>query len=293
LKVKFKYRVEFFLLVSVARIAGFLGLRNTRYLAKPLAILFYYLIPIRKKVVKKNLSIAFPQLSKKQINRLAFNNYYSIGISFLEIISVPFATKSDIESIIIYEDPESLDSAKFNDTGLILYTAHFGNWELGAISVGMTLNKTLHVLAKKQKNTLVADWIRKGREKFGNKEILLGSSVRELYKTLRNKGYVGMVGDQRGPIDAPKVDFFGRKTSLFTGTATMALKSNVPVYVAIIARRSDYKYLITFEEIPHSNLDGSIEEKELKITQQYMSILQKNIEKYPEQWFWMHDIWKY
>jgi KDO2-lipid IV(A) lauroyltransferase len=291
--MKFKDKVEYLLLVFFARIVGFIGIRNARYIAKPLALLFFYLIPIRKNVVKKNLSQAFPNLSRKQINKLAFQNYYSIGISLLEIVAIPYSTVEEIKSMVINENPEFFHSGRFKETGLILTTAHFGNWDLGAVFVGMMLDKTLHVLAKQQKNILVADWIKKGREQFGNKEILLGSSVRELYKTLKDKGYIGVVGDQRAPPESPKIDFFGMQTSIYTGTATIALKTKVPIVFTIFTRRPDYKYALSFEEIEYTDLIGTTEEKEIMITQRYIKLLQKNIEKHPEQWFWMHDIWKY
>ncbi len=291
--MKFKYKVEFFLLISFARIAAILGLKNARYLAKPLAVIFFYLIPIRKNVVKKNLSLAFPDLSDKQINKLAYRNFYSIGISFLEIVALPYSSLDEVSSLVVSENPGFLKSSRFKETGVIFYTAHFGNWELGALHVGLAVDNTLHVLAKKQKNELVAEWIKKGREKFGNKEILLGSSVRELYKTLKEKGSVGIVGDQRGPRDGSRIEFFGQKTSIYTGAAAIALKMNVPIVVAIIERRQDNRYLISFEEISYSDFKGTIKEKEIFITQEYINILQKNIEKHPEQYFWMHDIWKY
>lgn len=291
--MKIKYKVEFFLLASIARIVGLFGLQNARYLAKPVAILFFYLIPIRKSVVKKNLSLAFPHLNPDQINKLAFDNYYSIGISFIEILAFKYSSREDITSIVAYDNPDVIASAINKDRGLILITAHFGNWELGAIFFGMVLKNTLYVLAKEQSNTLVADLIKNIREKFGNKEILLGSSIRELYKTLKNKGNVGMVGDQRGPRDGKRVNFFGHPTSIFTGTATMALKIGVPIVVVLLGRRPDNKYYIYLEEIPFSDLEGTAEENEIEITQRYMNILQKNIKKHPEQWLWMHDIWKY
>jgi len=291
--MKLKYKVEFILLVSIARFVGLFGLKNARYLAKPVAFLFYYLIPIRKTVVKKNLSLAFPNLNHHQINKLAFDNYYSIGISFIEIMAIKYSSRDDLTSMVIFDNPELINSVIKKNRGLILFTAHFGNWELGAIFAGMVLENTLYVLAKKQKNTLVAGLIKNVREKFGNKEILLGSSIRELYKTLKDKGNIGMVGDQRGPRDGARVNFFGRPTSIFTGTAAMALKINVPIVVALLGRRPDNKYYIFLEEISLTDLEGTTEEKEIEIIQRYMNILQKNIEKHPEQWFWMHDIWKY
>jgi len=55
------------------------------------------LIPIRKKVVKKNLSLAFPQFDQTKIDRTAFECYQSLATTLIEILCMPILSEEDIE----------------------------------------------------------------------------------------------------------------------------------------------------------------------------------------------------
>ncbi|MBN1299776.1 MAG: lysophospholipid acyltransferase family protein [Melioribacteraceae bacterium] len=280
----------FQLFVSIARFCRF---KSLHHLAKVIAFIVFYLFPIRKKVVLKNLRLAFPDKSNTELKQLAYLNYVSSALTFIEIPLIYYSTPAEIDSIIEFDDLTEIRAASEQGEGVILLTAHFGNWELGAVSFGLKLGKQINVLAKKQKNEFVAEKMKSIREKFGNKEILLGSSVKELYSTLKNGGVVGVVGDQRAPRDSIKVNFFNQVTPVFRGFATIALKLNSPVFVVLIARENYGKYRVYIEQIDYSDLGTRGEESEKKLLQRYIDILQKNIIKYPEQWFWMHNIWKY
>jgi KDO2-lipid IV(A) lauroyltransferase len=257
-------------------------------------VLFFYVIPIRKKVVIRNLSFAFPDKNQSEIKQLALQNYISIAISFLEISLFGNMSKEQVLNLSEKVDFTEVLNSGSEKKGQILLTAHFGNWELGALLVGLNMNKCVTVLAKDQKNKLVAGRLREMRERFGNREVYLGVAVRELYKTLLNGNPIGVVADQRAPKSIGiKVEFFGRETYVFSGFGNLALKLHAPIFILLITRQSDGKYKILFEEISYDNLpddkDGAIQ----ILTQRYISILEANIRKHPEQWFWMHNIWKH
>lgn len=104
---------------------------------------------------------------------------------------------------------------------------------------------------------------------------------------------IGMVGDQRGPKDGMRVKFFNRSTSVFPGTAAMAVKNGSPIFTLFLERIGNVKFRAHVEEIDTTDLPEDDDEKLFKINQQYMSILEKTIRKAPEQWLWMHKIWKH
>ncbi|MFZ1291732.1 MAG: lysophospholipid acyltransferase family protein [Melioribacteraceae bacterium] len=293
-----KYKLEYFSFKFLGKLLSVFGFRNLKYSAKFLAFIFFNILRIRRKVVIKNLTIAFPHLDKKTIEKLAFKNYSSVAITFLEILNIEKMNRDEILSMVSqnYDDIIQLkifQNPIYKDQGVILLTAHIGNWELGAIAAGIFLNKSINVLVKNQKNIYVRDWIKGIREKFGNKQITVGTSVREIFKALKMNKTVGIVGDQRGPRDGVKVNFFSRKTSVFVGTASIALKVNCPVIIAFCIRNSEHKYDIILEEMEIPNNQLSTEEKILLFNQNYMSFLEKTIKLYPDQWLWMHNIWKY
>jgi Kdo2-lipid IVA lauroyltransferase/acyltransferase len=288
-----KHRIEYFLFTFIGKLLSLFGFSSIPATSKIIAILAFYIFRIRRNVVIKNLTIAFPNLTSSEINSLALKNYQSIAITFFEIFNLK---KMNIEIIKERFSNVGFDFIKEKykeNKGLILLTAHFGNWEMGALASGIYLKESINVLVKKQKNPYVADWLNTFRERFGNAQIFLGPSIRELYKSIKNKKIIGVVGDQRGKRDGVRINFFERETLTFPGTAAIAFKTKCPVIVMLCARRCDGTYEPIINELDYSEIDGTLDEQIQKFNQLYMSILEKTIRKYPEQWFWMHNIWKY
>ncbi len=289
-----KNKLEFYLWGFFTKVVHIIGIKRIPILAKILTVIIFYIIPIRKKIVISNLTKAFPEKSKSEIKKIAYNNFISLGITFMEIMAFQ---KMDEEQILSLVEIKNLELAKRKvgaNKGSILLTAHIANWELGALSMGLALKKEINVLVKKQRNKLVANWMSEIREKFNNKEVPLGASVRGLYKTLIQGGVVGIVGDQRGKEeDGVVVNFFNQPTVTFQGFAALAIKNQVPILVVLGTRITSGKYVLDIEEIKYDNLPEKLSEQLQELNQRYMTILENKIREAPEQWLWMHNIWKY
>lgn len=289
-----KNKIEFALWKFFTRVVQKVGFKRIPKFANLLALIFFYIIPIRKSVVISNLKKAFPGKSDKEIKNLAFKNFVSIGITFMEIMAFQKMNKYEILDLATVNNLDLAEEKIKNEKGVILLTAHIANWELGALFMGLALNKQINVLVKKQRNRLVAKWMSDIREKFTNKEIPLGVSVRELYKTLVQGGIVGIVGDQRAKKDdGVVVNFFNQPTLTFQGFAALGIKNKVPILVVLAERLSNGKYFIDITEINYENLPKSTSEQIRELNQRYMNIIENKIRVNPEQWLWMHNIWKY
>ena len=288
-----KNKIEYIIFVLFSYSFRILGLGLSRKFASVIAFTFFYLIPIRKKVVLENLKIAFPNNDEVKNKELAFKIYSSFAITLVEIMCLPFLNKSDLVNAVECSNPE-LIVEKFNEgKGVILLSSHFGNWEFIAISVAIQIQLPFSVVVKPLRNTLVYEWMNKGRTKFGNEVVPLGISIRKTYQTLKEKKIVAMVADQRGPKEGVKVDFFGKKVAVYTGPAALALKTGAPIICGIPIRENNFNYKVKLVEIPTNNLSDSEEEKILEISQRYTSYLEGVIREHPEQWLWMHKRWKY
>ena len=286
-------RIEYILFISLSHIIRFIGLSLSRRLSILLAAFFYYIVPIRKKTVKDNLQKAFPQYSKSRINKIAFGSYRSFCITLVEILYLPGMSKSELQSSVIYYDIPLIREKYNQGNGVIFLGAHFGNWEYIALTVAVQLGIPITVIVKSQRNTLVTNWLDNMRIKWGNKIVPLGITIRQVYKELKEKKIVAMVADQRGPSDGIRIDFMGRKASVFAGPALLALKTGAPIMFGVTIRQKDFSYKTAIEVI---NTDNLPEEEELKIaelSQRHASVLEKYIKQFPEQWFWMHKRWKY
>ena len=252
-----------------------------------------YIIPIRKKTVLENLHNAFPDYDEKKVKNIAFGSYKSFAIALTEILYMPAMSKEDIKKQVDCNNMELIREKYEENNGVILLSAHFGNWEYMATSVAAQLNISLSVVIKPQRNPYVTKWMNNARTKWNNEIVRLGISIRQTYQTLKDKKIVAMVADQRGPEESIKINFFGRKLSVHTGPAALALKTGAPVLYGISVRQDDYSYKSVMTEISKENLPESNEDKIKELSQRHMAYLEGYIRKYPEQWLWMHKRWKH
>lgn len=288
-----KDKAEYYLLKFLIVIVTLFGKRFINITAKSLAVLMYYLIPIRKETALNNLRIAFPDKQEKEIKQICFNNYYSFIYTLLEILLVQKMSKEELLSRVKFKNTGEIENRIKNQEGCVLLTAHFGNWELAAIALGALFNIQLNVIAKPQRNPYVSKLFNDIRELFGNKVIPLGISIRQVYSILKERKPLGVVGDQRGPKEGMRVKFFSQDTAVFHGSVELALKTNTPIFIAVFVRENNGGYTGEFVKLDYDNLPGDEITKIRSLMQSYMNILEEYVRKNPEQWFWMHKIWKY
>jgi len=285
--------LEYILFLSFSFLCQILGLQLSRKFSTLITFIFFYVIPIRKEVVFDNLKHAFPDLSEKEIKNIAYGSYKSFAITLVEILYLPRINKEQIKDVVKINNLDLVDRKEKEKNGVILLTAHFGNWEYFAISTGLNLNKNLSVIVKSQRNPYVNDWMNKARTRLINEVVPLGISIRNIYQVLLNKGLIGLVADQRGPEESIKLDFFGRKTSVYTGPAILSLKMNSPIIYAVAVRQSDYSYKVDFTEISKEDLPDDYEGKVKVLSERLLIHLEESIRKNPDQWLWMHKRWKH
>lgn len=288
-----KDRIEYIFFVVISFIVKILGFRLSKKFAYLLSIIFFYLIPIRKKTVLENLDIAFPHKSLIEKKEIAIKSYYNAFISLVEIMLLPYLTKSEVKSLVPLKNIEIVLERYKEGKGVILLSAHFSNWEYIAASVGLQLNIPLNIIVKNQRNGYINNWINNIRTKWDNKIIPLGLSIRNAYSVLKEGNILAIVADQRGPEGGLKLEFFGRKTSVFTGPAILSLKTGAPLMFGIPIRKPDYSYFAEIYEIDQSNLPDEFDEKVKVLSQRMIKYLEEIISKYPEQWFWLHKRWKH
>jgi KDO2-lipid IV(A) lauroyltransferase len=206
---------------------------------------------------------------------------------------MPVMSREDIEKQVACINLDFVRSKYEENNGVILLSAHFGNWEFMATSIGAQLKIPLSVVIKPQRNPYVTNWMNKARSKWNNEIVPLGISIRQTYQTLKDKKIVAMVADQRGPEESIKVNFFGRNLTVHTGPAVLSLKTGAPILYGIPVRQDDYSYKTVMTEMSKENLPETNEEKIKELSQRHMTYLEEYIRKYPEQWLWMHKRWKH
>ena len=267
--------VPFFLLLKI------LPYKLSSYLC---GILMYLIAPLTSynTRVKKHLKIAFPQKSRKEINKLTSQHWFMFGQTIGEM--------PHINKLIKLGNLQTEGLEKIKNGPAILVGAHMGNWEfllrvgdLAGRRAGYVFrpinNWILNKIQAYRNKDAKADFYRKGRL------AAIGMAGK-----LKNGEVVGLTGDQllREGIMVP---FFGIKTPTPQAAAVMALKWDVPIYMVRVERFKGIKFKMTVEDkikIP-KNLDKD------KATYEITRSISKRIEEWitdkPEQWLWAHRRW--
>lgn len=243
----------------------------------------FILMRRRRKITVYNIQTAFPEADSLKLSRNCFRHF---GCSILEVFCLPFFGSS-MKKWLRFRGMEVFQQLRDEGKGVILLTSHFGNWEV----MSWCSQFDLQVSGLYQKlNLKIADELfMELRQVAGMKLIQKKSGIRELiYGVLDQKQIMGLVGDQgRGQT----IDFFGKETGFPLGPAETALRKGVPMILTVCVRRGHYLDMEVLEEIP---LQSGEDEEEIiyNTTKTYIKRLEKLVTDYPEQYFWLHDIWK-
>ena len=270
----------------------FLPLGLALWLGRRLGDIAFSLLRIRRKVVLKNLSFAFPSAARSEIKDIAADTYRYSGMSFVELMRSPKLNERNLREYVEFEGLEHLDKLLAEKTGAVLVGAHFGNWEIMGAAICQR-GYPMDVLVFKQHNEYFNDMVDSYRNRLGIGLIQLKFALRTGLKALKNGRFVAFLADQdAGKRDGIFVDFFGRDASTNQGAAVFALKTGVPVIMAFCVRdRSFYRHKVKFIPLDFRK-SGNYGEDIKNITALYTKVTESFIRRHPEHWFWYHKRWK-
>ncbi|MDY0194470.1 MAG: lysophospholipid acyltransferase family protein [Sulfurovaceae bacterium] len=264
---------------------------------KAIAIVLYFILPKRRRLVYNNLKNVFPQLSKNELERFSKKVYDNLSQSVAEILLM-FVDRFDIDKAIINFDEaiEKINEISSHKRGVMLFTAHFSNWELLAHFISKHGLPFL-VIGREGTNKIIDKNITiPFRSKYGNRAAYKKKAMIAMAKALKNRETIGMLIDQKtGGTHSAKIEFFGQKASTTLSMSALKLKFDpliIPTYV-VREKRGCYRMYI---DKPLEYTADEIEDEKEKMkamTLRYNQALETMILRAPEQWFWMHNRWKH
>jgi KDO2-lipid IV(A) lauroyltransferase len=177
--------------------------------------------------------------------------------------------------------------------GVILVSAHLGNWEMAHLFASCYLQKPLVLVARPIESRSFNRWINGIRSRFGNVVFDKKRALPKMARALQQGRPLGLLIDQGTKLSmGVEVTFFGRTTTATPAAALLARRYNVPVVPAFCIREADARLTLLVK--PPVNLQRTGDpDADLKAnTQRMTSVIEEVIESYPEQWLWLHKRWK-
>jgi len=249
--------------------------------------------PIRKRVTMENLNFAFPELPARDRAQIAKGAYRNYGRAILEMLWEWSASATRIRSVIHLVNPEIAVDAFRRGNGAIILSAHFGSWEFLLATSYFALQEPMTVIVQRQRNRKIDALVDRNRSRFDAHTVDMGQAIREVLRTLKEKGVIFLLGDQSGSKESIFLPFFGRPAATHRGAAAFALRSRAALIMVFLVRRADGTYDAHFEEVGFADLKESNEQNIIELTRRHMAVLERHIRAHPDHWLWMHKRWKH
>lgn len=266
-----------------------LPLRLLRIKLFPFYILLAYVLKYRRKVIIKNLKIAFPNENETFYKETLKGFYKHLYLLICEgVKSFTISKKAIVKRFQIAEGAVGTNAKNGKNTVMVF--GHFNNWEWPALAAPLQITPQLVAIYQPIKNKQINQWIKANRSRFG--AILISTKeVNEFYKNNTQIIANAFIADQ-SPSNKKSgiwVDFFGRKTLFLAGAAAKAIELNQPMVYVYTKRVKPGYYTMYVEELCSNPKKFTVEE----ITQNYAKRLEQQIKENPSEYLWSHNRWKF
>jgi Kdo2-lipid IVA lauroyltransferase/acyltransferase len=265
-----------FILYPIGVVGGFIGyLLDRRHVA----------------IGMRNLSIAFPERSEKERLRILRASYINLGKGGAEYVRLAGFFHTRLRDRVRYERFHYWDevAGRYPGKGMVVLSAHFGNFELMACAHAMhgyQINLVHHTQRFLAGDALMTF----ARERCGVEILRKHSAARAVLRALRTGDMVGVPFDQNAKrSEAVWVPFFGEPAATTSGLARMVAMSGAPVIPAFIVREKDGRHhrIEIQDEIPIQR-SGDAEADVLENTRRFVKVIEDMVRRYPEQFLWTH-----
>lgn len=280
------------LLVAVAQA---MTIEQSYRLADTLAALLYRVDRRHRLIAMENLRHAFgDQYDDRQRNAMVRETYQHFCRMMMEMLHIPrklhLTTWRDRIRLVGHE--RVLD--RLLDGGpVIMLSGHFGNWEMAGYLFGV-FGFTPHSVARPLDNPHLERFLRRFRERTGQRLIAKKGGYDDMLEVLKSGGVLSFLADQDAGERGLFVNFFGRPASTHKAIALLAVEYQAPVMVGYARRIGpDFRYEVGCNELIEPS-DWENEADPVRyITERWTSALERAVRLSPEQYLWLHRRWKH
>jgi len=270
----------------------------TRIVLSTLAVLPLPLANALARIYVHILDLAVPRLRRIAMRNLEMAGlagqehitagvYKSIARLMVTFARMPRMNANNISRWIRYDGLENFTSAMARGKGVLVATAHLGNWELSAFAHAW-MTAPMNIVVRPLDNLKIDALVEHRRALSGNHIIEKKDAARGILRALAAGEAVGILIDQNTmPDQGVFIDFFGMKACAGTAFAKLAQHSGAAVVPGFALWSEDERrYVLRF--YPEVPITGDVAAD----TQRIHSVLEAIIRKYPDQWLWIHRRWK-
>jgi Kdo2-lipid IVA lauroyltransferase/acyltransferase len=261
---------------------------RVRRLGQWFGFLAFAVLRIRRRVSLENCqcALALPPAETRRVVRQAYNHLCQGALEFLQLARL---TPEAAQDLLGPAGIARLKALLAQGRGLLVLTAHLGNWDLLACAAALAGLK-VNAVTRQIKTTWINRYWMRQRQHCGVRLLPAQGSARQAFAALRRNEIVALVLDQHDPSGVA-VPFFNRPAATGLSLARLAHLSGAPVVPVFLLRQGQGYILQVLDPLPlvntgHRRLDHQTNTARFSLT------LESVIRGYPSQWLWLHRRWK-
>jgi KDO2-lipid IV(A) lauroyltransferase len=262
-------------------------------LGRGCGLLFYLISPRHRRIALANLKLAFgASTTPRWRAQMARASFAHAGMILADAAYFRRTARRPLESVVVYEGKQHLLEAAAEGNGVLVFSAHFGHWELVAL-LQARLGVPFTMVVRPLENARLNDFLTRLRGITGNEVIAKYDAARGVLRALRAGRAVALLIDQNVRGEGGLfVDFFGMAASTTPALATFALKCGAPMVPVFSYPLADGRLAVRYGPPLRAVRRGTLAEDVLAITRQCTAVLEAEIRRHPELWLWMHNRWR-
>lgn len=253
-----------------------------------LGSLAYYVAGPYRRLVLRNLLIAFhDEKSMAEIRALAKRHFATLGANLFCSIKIPRLSKEEIRSLVTVEGQEALTAGGVAGKGIVLVISHIGSWEMLAQLMPILCDAKAGTIFQALGNPYIDAEMRRDRARLGLQLFERKEGIVHASQFLRTGGGVGVLMDQHAGDAGLWCPFFNRLASTTTLPAMLAKRADGWLVPAAVYTDGVARWRCVIGQAVKAG-EQSVE----AITVEMNQVLEQQIRRQPEDWFWVHNRWK-
>jgi KDO2-lipid IV(A) lauroyltransferase len=215
----------------------------------------------------------------------------NFGITLVEMFQSTFMSPEEVFNACRIEGEERFINACKSNQGIVIVSAHMGNWEVG-LHFSSYYGKPMLGVAAKTHNGRTNILLNRWRNRLSSTIIDKKGAMPNITEGLRRGEVVGMLIDQSRRKHGIEVTFFGHKATASPAAALLALRCKSLVLPAFSVREADGQLTIQVKRPVEMTRTGDLRRDIQRNTQRLIDVVEEMVRSYPDQWFWLLRPWK-
>ncbi|MBN1846917.1 MAG: lysophospholipid acyltransferase family protein [Sedimentisphaerales bacterium] len=241
----------------------------------------------------ENLRLSFPEHDDAWRQRTCRRSFeHIVMLAFDVLYTTRLVRLSTWTRYLEFTELEEPLERFLSGRGLILVTAHYGNFEILGYALA-TFGLESYSIARPIDNPYINRYLLGVRQRQGQIIIDKKGATDSMLHILDSGAVLGFIADQNAGRKGIFVDFFGRQASTYKSIGLLAMTYDLPIVVGFARRLGDrYRFQIGSKQVIRPE-DWKDRPDPLRwITAEYTRAIEGIVRDDPEQYWWVHRRWK-